>query len=248
MRRNGEVRRRRAQHQAIEASGLSKRPFLVTSAAPATVCAVVVVAHGGREAGTDEPRRFDRGLLRMVPIAHDLGRQGTVGGLLVSQLRYRMTGYNGGAPVEDVRWAIAELTRAHGVPICLVGHSMGGRAVLQAAGSDGVVGVVALAPWCPPNDPVEQLRDRAVMFAHGLGDAVTSPARSREFALRVRGVTPRVCRFELADTGHGMVRRARLWHRLTTSFVLGALDIRPMPAQLTDAMALPPAQACAVAL
>lgn len=238
----------RIEHRAVGAPGLSKRPFLVTSAAPATVRAVVVVAHGGRETGTSEPGRCGRGLLRMVPIARDLARRGADHGLLVTQLRYRMTGYNDGAPVEDVRWAIAELTRTHGVATCLVGHSMGGRAVLQAAGSDGVVGVVALAPWCPPTDPVEQLQDRSVMFAHGLRDNVTSPARSREYALRVRAITPRVCRFELDGSGHGMVRRARLWHRLTTSFVLGALGMRPMPAQVTDALALPPDRACAVAL
>ncbi|WP_438949092.1 LLM class flavin-dependent oxidoreductase, partial [Streptomyces harbinensis] len=33
------------------------------------------------------------------------------------------------------------------VPVVLVGHSMGGRAALRAAGHPAVTGVVALAPW-----------------------------------------------------------------------------------------------------
>ncbi|HEV7470370.1 MAG TPA: hypothetical protein VGO23_11385, partial [Pseudonocardia sp.] len=37
-------------------------------------------------------------------------------------------------------------SRESGVPIVLVGHSIGGRAVLRAAGADGVVSVSALAP------------------------------------------------------------------------------------------------------
>ena len=45
---------------------------------------------------------------------------------------------------QDVRWAIGQLREQHGtdVPIVLVGHSMGGRAVLRAGGHDGVAAVV----------------------------------------------------------------------------------------------------------
>jgi len=223
------------------------RPYLVAASTPATVRAVALIAHGGQERGVAAPRRLAPGLLRMIPIARDLARQGGEGGLLVTQLRYRMVGYNDGAPVADVRWAIDQLA-THNAPICLVGHSMGSRASLLAVGSTGVVGVVALAPWCPPSDPVEQLAGRAVLFVHGLKDRVTSPARSYEFALRVHAVTERSCRFTIARSGHGMVRRARVWHRLTTSFVLGALELHAMPRRFSDAMALPAEDASDVAL
>ena len=222
------------------------RPYLVTPTPPAHVRGVVVLAHGGREVGTAVPSRFAQGLLRLAPIARALARRGAPDGLLVAQLRYRMAGYNDGAPVEDVRKVVGEVVRAHGVPVCLVGHSMGGRAVLQAADAPGIAGVIALAPWCPPGDPVDQLAGRQVVFAHGLDDRRIRPSQSREFALRARGVTPTVCRFEVAHSGHGMVRRAHLWTVLTTSFVLGALGITAMPERIVGAMALPPAEACSV--
>ena len=204
------------------------------------------MAHGGREAGTAAPSRFAHGLLRMLPLGHALSRRGIPHGLLVAQLRYRMAGYNDGAPVDDVRQVVGELTRTHRVPVCLVGHSMGGRAVLQAADASGVVGIMALAPWCPPGDPVDQLTGKVVVFAHGLDDRRIRPATSHEFALRARAVSPAVCRFEVAHSGHGMVRRAHLWTVLTTSFVLGALGITAMPDRITAAMALPADQACSV--
>src|ERR1700686_571598 len=133
------------------------RPYLVTPPPPARVRGVGLLAHGGREVGTAVPSRFAQGLLRLAPIARALARRGAPDGLLVAQLRYRMAGYNDGAPVEDVRKVVGEVVRAHGVPVCLVGHSMGGRAVLQAADAPGIAGVIALAPWCPPGDPVDQL-------------------------------------------------------------------------------------------
>jgi hypothetical protein len=223
-----------------------KRPYLVAASTPARVRAVVLISHGGQQFGTKPPHRFTPGLLRMIPIARALSGRGTASGLLVTHLRYRVVGYNDGSPVEDVQWAISQLA-SHDAPICLVGHSMGARASLQAAGSAHVVGVVALAPWCPPSDPVDQLADRAVVFIHGVDDRVTSPASSYEYALRTRAVTERACRFVIARSGHGMVRRARLWHRLTTSFVLGAVGLEAMPRVLTSAMQLPAEEACAIA-
>ena len=222
------------------------RPYLVTSTAPASLRGVVVLAHGGREFGTAVPSRFAQGLLRMVPIARALSHRGARDGLLVTQLRYRMTGYNDGAPVEDVRQVVGDLVRAHGVPVCLVGHSMGGRAVLQAADAPGIAGVLALAPWCPSSDPVDQLAGRQVVFAHGVDDRRIRPATSYEFALRARRVSPAVCRFEVARSGHGMVRRAHLWTVVTASFVLGTLGITAMPERIAAAMALPADEACSV--
>ena len=93
----------RAQCGASAAEADVERPYLVTSTRPAHVRGVVVLAHGGREVGTAVPSRFAQGLLRLVPIARALARRGAPDGLLVAQLRYRMAGYNDGAPVEDVR-------------------------------------------------------------------------------------------------------------------------------------------------
>ena len=123
---------------------------------------------------------------------------------------------------------------------------MGGRAVLQAADAPGIAGVLALAPWCPPSDPVDQLTGRQVVFVHGLDDRRIRPATSYQFALRTRAVTPAVCRFEVAHSGHDMVRRAHLWTLLTSSFVLGALGITAMPERIAATMALPADEACSL--
>ena len=191
--------RRPRQPQAGRAHGTSpyhaaevSRPFLVVGSRPEVVRGVVLIAHGGKETSELPAKRWSLALGRMVLFARNLEHAGVEHGLLVAQLRYRVTGYNDGDPLRDVQWAIEELRREHSAPICLVGHSMGSRASLQAAGAEGVVGVAALAPWCPPTDPVDQLADRAVMMVHGLKDHITYPRFSHQFALwHVR--LPHVC-------------------------------------------------------
>ena len=94
----------------------------------------------------------------MHPFARDLAALGD--DLAVAQLRYRLRGWNdtGDDALADVAFALDTLdARYGGVPIVLVGHSMGGRAALRSAGHPTVRGVVALAPWLPGTEPVEQL-------------------------------------------------------------------------------------------
>ena len=91
---------------------------------------------------------------------------GVAHGVAVWLLCYRYRGWNRPDldPVADARWALAEIRRAHpGVPVALVGHSMGGRVALRVADEPGVVAVCALAPWTTAKDHVDQLtgKDRA---------------------------------------------------------------------------------------
>lgn len=53
-------------------------------------------------------------------------------------------------------------------PVVMLGHSLGGRAAVRSAGAAGVRGVVALAPWLPEDEPVDQLAGRALAILHGL--------------------------------------------------------------------------------
>ena len=99
------------------------------------------------------------------------------------------------------------------MPIVLVGHSMGGRAVLRAGGEDQVGAVCALAPWTPPGEPVAHLRGRTVVILHGRGDRWVPAALSAEFAAPALEAGARIARFTVAG-GHSMVRRAPLWHAL----------------------------------
>lgn len=217
--------------------------------------AVVLVAHGGRSQGRDSGARRSLAYWRMVPFARALERAGrglgTDGagarpagtapggtGVAVHLLRYRYRGWNGPAmdAYRDVSWAVGEITRRHpGRPIALLGHSMGGRAVLRAAGEPGVVAVCAVAPWIE-GDPVEQLAGRSILIAHGDRDRMTDPSASFDFAVRARRVTDRVARYDVPGDSHAMLRRASDWSSLVRRFVLGELGVEPVDRCITKAM------------
>ncbi len=114
----------------------------------------------------------------------------------------------------------------------LVGHSMGGRAALRAAGHPTVRGVVALAPWLPGTEPVEQLAGRDLAVLHGTRDLTTSPRASAGFVERAAPLTRRTACVQVPWSGHGMLARASLWHRLTAAFVAAVVDDAPFTAAL----------------
>lgn len=210
--------------------------------------AVVLLAHGGKAHSTAPARRRGLAYWRMLPFARALERAGRGhrtghgSGIAVYLLRYRVRGWNGPAAdahVDAVR-ALAELAERHpGRPVVLVGHSMGGRAVLRAAGAPGVVAVCGLAPWLDATDPVDQLAGRSVLIAHGDRERMTDPAASYAYALRARRVTDRVARFDVHGDGHAMLRRAGDWTALVRRFVLGELGAEPRDPSITNAMAEP---------
>ena len=199
--------------------------------------AIAIVAHGGRANSTAPASRAGGPALRMYPFTVGLHRSGRRDGLAVAQLRYRVVGFNDGDPVADVEWAIGELRSRFGdLPVCLVGHSMGARACTRAAGVDGVVAVAGLAPWLTAEDPVEQVAGRTVMLAHGVRDRITDPAQSLAWAELAYPVAGRLCRFEVARTGHAMLERIGLWQRLVRRFTLGSLGLAPLGDELTAAL------------
>jgi dienelactone hydrolase len=188
--------------------------------------AVVLVLHGGAEQGTGTVPPWKPAYLRMVPIARALHRAGLEDGVEVRLLRNRRYGWNAPAedPVDDARWALERIRADHpGLPVVLVGHSMGARVALRVADDPAVRGVCALAPWTPRGEPVEAVAGRSVLIVHGTRDRMTSPAESHAFAERAAGVAARVARFEMANEGHAMLRRARVWTRLTVAFTLDLL-------------------------
>lgn len=206
------------------------------------VRAVALVLHGGQETSKARAHALRPPYLRMLPFAHDLRRAGRDDGLAVWAMRYRYRGWNAPDldPVADARWALGEIRRAHpGVPVVLVGHSMGGRVALHVAADLAVTAVCALAPWTPEGDPVDQLAGRTVLIAHGDQDTVTEPALSHTYAVRAKAVTDAVCRFEIRDEAHAMLRRSREWHLLVRRFSLGVLGITDMDHVIASALAKP---------
>ena len=184
-------------------------PRLEIRTAPGTTRAVALFCHGGTVASAEPPRERALSLVRMRAIEQFVAADAGDRALTTYLLRYRVAGWNGEAAdaYADVRWALGEIAAEHGnVPVVLVGHSMGGRAVLRAGDAEAVRAVCALAPWTPPNEPVAHLRGRTVAILHGRGDRWVPAALSADFAVRAQAAGVRVARFTLAG-GHSMIRR-----------------------------------------
>ena len=208
-------------------------------AAPAVPESVVLVLHGGRSHSHEPGDQARLTYLRMLPIARVLAGPT---GPAVFLLRYRYRGWNGPArnALHDAAWALDELDRRFpGVPVVLVGHSMGGRAALGAAGAPNVVAVCALAPWLDGSAPVEQLDGRTVLIAHGDRERYTDPRASYEYALRAKRRGVRVCRFDVHGAGHFMISRAGDWHRIVHRFVYGVLGLEPLDPMIANALQQP---------
>jgi predicted esterase len=213
--------------------------------------AVALFCHGGTVASVDPPRERALSVVRMRAIEQFVSAAAADRGLTTCLLRYRVAGWNGGAAdaYADVRWALDRIRAEHGsdVPIVLIGHSMGGRAALRAGG-DGQVGTVcALAPWTPPGEPVEHLRDRTVAILHGRGDRWVPAALSAEFAHRAQEAGARVARFTVAG-GHSMLRRALRWHTFVRDVVLAGAGLESMRPDVAEALARPTPEGLAVPL
>lgn len=205
--------------------------------------AAVLLLHGGFERGMRQPGPINGPSWRMRPFARALARATAGRRLLIAEVRYRHRGWNGGRAdaARDAVEAVAELHArvGEGVPVVLIGHSMGGRAALRAADRPGVAGAVLLAPWCPPDEPVPRLADRRLVFVHARADRITSPEGSFEAAARARAAGAQVCRYELAGGDHAMLREAAVWHRLTTESATALLGLTPLPPEAASAFALP---------
>ncbi|MFF0744606.1 alpha/beta hydrolase [Streptomyces sp. NPDC004111] len=204
--------------------------------------AAVLLLHGGREHGLEAPTALNLPGRRMIPFGRALTRAAGRDRLAVRTVTYRHRGWNGerADPVHDALPALERLTADLGpVPVVLVGHSMGGRTALRIAGHPQVRAVVALAPWCPPGEPVAQLDGRDLVLLHGDRDRTTSPRRTRELAARARTAGARACVVTVDGGDHAMLRRARTWHTLTTSVTLGLLGLAPLPPSVASALSVP---------
>lgn len=188
---------------------------------PGTVVGVVLLAHGGKERSHQPPRVRGGAVQRVRLIARAVAPRLARHGIAVHTMSFRYQGWNGDerAPVADVRWAVERLARRYGgVPVVLAGHSLGGRAVVNAADAPGVVGVLGLAPWLPAAEPTGQLAGRRLLLAHGTQDRVTSPRSSFEYAVRARAEGHDVARIVLPGSGHALLARARDWNRIVLAF------------------------------
>jgi pimeloyl-ACP methyl ester carboxylesterase len=199
---------------------------------------VVLVAHGGQASSTEPTFALQPAVLRMIPVAAAIRQAVRGSGALVRRPRFRVRGWNGAqaCPVGDLNDVLDALAAEFGsVPVVLVGHSMGARAAVRAAGHPAVSAVAGLAPWLPPGEPAAQLAGRRVLLAHGTADSITSPAETWAFVEQARVVT-KVTAVEVRDGDHPMLRRARLWHAIAAEFARAALALPPGDAALAAAV------------
>ncbi|MFJ8753886.1 alpha/beta hydrolase [Streptomyces sp. NPDC102441] len=207
--------------------------------------AAVLILHGGYETGMAAPAPGALNLpgMRMLPVSRVVARAVSGDpGVRVRRVRYTHRGWNGSRedPLHDALRVLDALRREAGdIPVVLLGHSMGARAALHAAGHPLVRAVVGLAPWCPPGDPVTQLAGRDVVLLHSTRDRVTSPLASQSLTARARRAGARTCLVTIPGSDHAMIRRAPAWHHLAGLLVTGLLGLAPVPSRVEAAFGLP---------
>ena len=157
-------------------------PRLIEVKVPANPEGAVLVLHGGASRGERlmvSPTQLS--VLRMIPIARRIARAGDKRLAVFRLLNSRRGWDTHHTPVHDAHWALDQIGERLGerLPTCLVGHSLGGRAALLAAGRPEVVSAVALAPWVYDSDVARGLSDQRILIVHGSADRIASPARSR---------------------------------------------------------------------
>jgi pimeloyl-ACP methyl ester carboxylesterase len=180
----------------------------------------VLVAHGGQSMSEAPVTATQLAVLRMLPIAAAIRQAVGADGIEVRRPLFGVRGWNGplASPVADLIAVLDEIhVKSPAVPVVLVGHSMGARAAVRAAGHPAVIAVAGLAPWLPPGEAVDQLAGRRVLLAHGTADRITSAADTWVYAGRARAVTD-VTAIEVSRGDHPMLRRAPLWHAIAAEF------------------------------
>jgi len=196
-------------------------------AASGTTTGIVLVAHGGQTSSTEPTSALQPAVLRMIPVGAAIRHALRGSGAVVQRPRFRVRGWNGtqASPVGDLNQALDAIAAEFGpVPVVLVGHSMGARAAVRAAGHPAVSAVAGLAPWLPPGESAGHLAGRSLLLVHGTSDGITSPAETWAFVERARAVTE-VAAVEVRDGDHPMLRRARLWHAIAAEFSRAALGL-----------------------
>lgn len=186
--------------------------------APGRPSGLVLMLHGGQPDSHEPVGDRSTSFLRSRGMQRQIAGRMHAHGVSLWLLRYTHRGWNAGSgphpsPVTDARWALDQVRQDVGrLPVVLLGHSMGARTAVAVADDDLVTGVVALAPWLPPSEPVRSLDGKNFVAAHGRADRITSFKATQTFVRRAGAVAASAELVDMGGLGHYMLRGLRKWN------------------------------------
>ncbi len=191
---------------------------------------IVLMLHGGAKTGR-KPVGSRSASYRRTTAMRDVLEPRVLGqGLSLWLLRFAVRGWNAvgdtdPSPVQDARWALDQAARAHpDLPVILLGHSMGARTAVHVADHPQVAGVVGLAPWLEPADPIGTLAGKHLIVGHGRRDKITSAAMTRAYVERAAGVAASADFKDMGRLGHYMLHRPQDWNAFALRSTEQVLD------------------------
>jgi predicted esterase len=204
-------------------------PGLIRRDPAQTTHGIVLMLHGGAQTGLRPVGRRSASLRRTTTMRDVLEPRVLGAGMSLWLLRFGVRGWNHGlgdpSPVPDARWALDRAAQEHpGVPVVLLGHSMGGRTAVHVADHPSVVGVVGLAPWLEPSDPVSTLAGRHLVAGHGSRDRITSAQMTRAYVDQARTVAASAEFVDMGPLGHYMLASPQKWNRFALRSTMQIFD------------------------